>query len=501
MKTNTLFTLLVLIVIAACSEAPQEESTNSTAVTSDTTANEVASSTGITPPVPSVDVPYMKKTLNAENGGVLVYETGSIVSFPANAVLYSDGSPVEGDFEVEYREFHDPIDIFFSGIPMGYDSAGISYNFISAGMCELKASQNGQELMVNPGANPTVDMVSKDSNPAHNLYYYNENEEAWIPKGKSVIEDIPEPTGEPIAKEEEPAKPKKKDPSKHSFFITIDETMKDVSEYAGFDQMHFQIADQEKGYNPADAKKQWTGVAVKKSDKFTGKYLVTFTGVNITKTYLTDPVFSEEQYEQAMAHYNKVMAEYEANLKQLKAEQAEWEAQQAAIIAQNRKIDSMNEIIAQRNAETIAYNKQMAKAKAKMDSLEKLTLNVSDAEFTQNLYTVSRGFALSSFGTWNCDNPMFVKEGFVATNVTFKGFEDSTPAFTVIYKKHNSVFPGNYQTFRNLPNTHEIIFIVQGNALLFGIVKDDALSKTVDLEIMDLTNVSFNEVKKQLMTF
>jgi hypothetical protein len=96
---------------------------------------------------------------------------------------------------------------------------------------------------------------------------------------------------------------------------------------------------------------------------------------------------------------------------------------------------------------------------------------------------------------------MFVKEGFVATNVTFKGFEDSTPAFTVIYKKHNSVFPGNYQTFRNLPNTHEIIFIVQGNALLFGIVKDDALSKTVDLEIMDLTNVSFNEVKKQLMTF
>lgn len=308
----------------------------------------------------------MKQKLDANTGGSFVYETGSIVKFPENAVLYKNGSQVVGEIEIAYREFHDPIDIFFSGIPMDYDSAGTSYNFISAGMCELKAYQNGEELIVNPSANPIIDMVSKDEDPAHNLYYYDELASQWVPKGKPSINDFKEPENKPEISSELPVKPKKFNPKKYSFNISIEQL---GSEFAGFDDMTFQIADEEKNYDPADAGIQWYSVDVQKSTKMTGKYIVTFSNATTTRTYITDPVFSEEEYEKAMATYNKVVAEKETAMKKQEEELAAWETKQGAIIEQNRKIDSINKAIEALNAITLENNKKIEAQNEKIAAL------------------------------------------------------------------------------------------------------------------------------------
>ncbi|GAB5417321.1 MAG: hypothetical protein Crog4KO_29030 [Crocinitomicaceae bacterium] len=91
---------------------------------------------------------------NAE-GGVYVHNSGSRINIPANAVTYADGTPVEGAYELQYREFRDQADIAFSGIPMTYDTGGKTYNFSSAGMFELRAMQGDEELKLSKPA--TVD--------------------------------------------------------------------------------------------------------------------------------------------------------------------------------------------------------------------------------------------------------------------------------------------------------------------------------------------------------
>lgn len=497
MKTS-LYLLPLVVLMISCGEE-----SNKTLDQSDSNNNEQAKpelTAGIKPPAPSVNVPFMEKKISAEQGGAFVYETGSIITFPQNAVLHADGTPVSGEFDVIYREFHDPIDIFFSGIPMEYDSAGVQYDFISAGMCEMKAYQNGEELIVNPAANPNVSMVSKDADPAHNLYYYDESKNSWVNNGKPNVEAFKDPEEKP-AEISLPIKPKKIDPQKNSFFISVEEL---GSEFAGFDKMYFQIADEEKNYNPSDAGIQWYSVDVKKSSKMKGKYLVTFANTSTSRTYITDPVFSDKDYDKAMLTYNKVITEKAEAIKKQEEELAAWEAKQAAIIAQNTVVDSINAVIEMRNKEIIAYNEKMINA-GEMNKLDMVSFR--DAAFAQNGYSITRGFDIEGFGVWNCDNPAVNQPGVVDTKVTYKNDELKNSSDNimdwmgnkVIYKSRNSLMAFDTKTFKNIPGSSEIIMIVKGDKLFYGEIKSDSKLIDVFMHQIDLSNTSFNDVKKKLM--
>ncbi len=479
MKNNVIIPILIAVLFTACN-APEQPAENE----AESPVHEEALpqlTSGIQPPALGINVPMMKKQLTAETGGSFVYSSGSIVTFPENAVLHADGSPVSGAFDVEYREFHDPIDIYFSGIPMAYDSMETTYHFVSAGMCELKAYQNGEELIVNPSANPSVDMVSKDADPAHNLYYYDEEQEKWMPKGKPEIKDFEDVEEKSLVKEELPLKPQKIDPKKYSFYISVEEL---GSEFAGFDDMYFQIADEEKNYDPADAGIQWYSVDVQKSPKMKGKYLVTFSNASQTRTYITDPVFSDEEYEKAIANYNKVLGEKEAQKKAMEAEKAKWDAWQAEIIAQNRIIDSVNQIIALQN-----------------EALEGADVKTfKDVKIPQGSYTIQRGFSFDSFGVWNCDNPIFKAQDFVKTQVNYEEPLE-IPNFSVIYESYNSVYNNNIGSFRNLPESNEVLFFIEGAKLYYGKVTSQEEEVDLTLKQMDISNISFAEIKKKLLGY
>lgn len=92
------------------------------------------------------EIPSTKYILSNNESKDLVYSSGTIINVPKNAVKYSNGNLVKGEYEFFYKEFRNPAEIIFSGIPMKYSSGGTEYNFNSVGMYEISAQQNGVEL-------------------------------------------------------------------------------------------------------------------------------------------------------------------------------------------------------------------------------------------------------------------------------------------------------------------------------------------------------------------
>jgi hypothetical protein len=90
--------------------------------------------------------PITTFTVTMAEGGTYTYPSGTKIHIPANAVRYADGSPVTGSYSINYREFRDPAEIAFSGLPMTYNEGREPANFSSVGMYEIRGSKDGKEL-------------------------------------------------------------------------------------------------------------------------------------------------------------------------------------------------------------------------------------------------------------------------------------------------------------------------------------------------------------------
>jgi hypothetical protein len=115
--------------------------------------------------------------LVAEKGGDLTYESGSTVHFEPNSICHEDGTPAHGEIEVSYREFRNQADILFSGIPMTYNENGETFNFNSAGMFELRATQNGKKLKLTKPAN--INFMATENLKDMNYYAMDDNTGEW----------------------------------------------------------------------------------------------------------------------------------------------------------------------------------------------------------------------------------------------------------------------------------------------------------------------------------
>lgn len=113
-------------------------------------------------------------TVDANQPIVLKIESGTRVWIPADALVDAQGNVVEGKVDISYREYHDPLDVMLSGIPMTYDSADAGYQFQTAGMFELQAVQRGREVFLKDGEKMRVDLQSMDEESAYNLYALDE---------------------------------------------------------------------------------------------------------------------------------------------------------------------------------------------------------------------------------------------------------------------------------------------------------------------------------------
>lgn len=335
----------------------------------------------IKPAFNDFNIPFNQFIFNAEIGDTIYYESGSILVFPPNAFLDKDGKLIKGEVKITYRELSDPIDFFISGIPMDYDSNGVKYTFESAGMMEMYGYQNDEPIFVNPQSKPEINLASKTTDNAHNLYYLDTLQRKWINKGKDVISVIDEtqesektadltriesskniiPT--PPFLLEKPNKPSGKMP-----MFSIDIEPGSVPELQAYNHLLFEVDKDEKNYDANQSKIKWSDVTVEKST-IKGKYLVTFIKGTKKLTYLTRPVFEGKSYDEALSLFESKKKEYDNLLsKRIEKEKKQKE------LAENREKE--NEETSRLNILIEARNKEIDKANGRKARIKQLVMYI-----------------------------------------------------------------------------------------------------------------------------
>jgi hypothetical protein len=140
----------------------------------------------IKPPFEGVDVPMNNFSFDASKDAKIETKEGTIITIPANSLVDSKGKKVKGKVDLTYRSINSPAEIIASGIPMTYDSSGVSYDFISAGMFEIGANQGSEKLEIAKGKNIDVDFASYKSGNDFSFYKIDQETGKWDFKGIST---------------------------------------------------------------------------------------------------------------------------------------------------------------------------------------------------------------------------------------------------------------------------------------------------------------------------
>jgi len=146
----------------------------------------------VNPPMKALATKGETITVNANEGGVYQFPSGSKMVVPRSAFANTYGALITGDIEIH-------LDFFLSGIPMEIDVDGKAGVLESAGMIEVYATQDGERLQMLPEKPIDIELKSKiafagDTPPAFNIYYLDEEKKEWSLEGKDKIEIAPKST-------------------------------------------------------------------------------------------------------------------------------------------------------------------------------------------------------------------------------------------------------------------------------------------------------------------
>ena len=429
----------------------------------------------ISPPLAHVVIPADTFTVDADSTTDITYKSGSKLHIPAGAFRDLNGNPIKGKVNLNYREFHDQKDIFLSGIPMTYDSAGSTYVFESAGMMEISASQSGKPLATNADKTIMVDMVSNTKEDRYNTYYLDTAAKKWVNLnqanldaqqldvstsllGNSASPDRPvveladtavtkceQELKQTIAavkavEKEKPMPIAKADKDKTKFHIVVDAG--EFPEIAMYKGVRFQVKD-EKNFDPGSAKTEWEDVKLKKLAGI--DYEVTFTKAGKTFKVVATPVVEGQDLAEAQKVYDQKFAQYQTKLSDKKAAEEKAKKEYAARVKETEKM------MADQRSRDSTYESHMTK--------------------TQLIY---RTISVNYFGIYNCDC-IGISPFSADISATFTDEDGNTLNCTVL----NLVEKNSLTLYPFYPKNGEckhFRFSPKGNEMLWGVTDDNKLA-------------------------
>ncbi len=486
-------------------------------------------------PIKDLEKKFTTYEIDASTGGVIKHTTGSELTIPANAFVRPDGTPATGKVNVRYREFHDAVDIFLSGIPMNYDSSGVKYQLESAGMMEVYANQAGEELSL--AKDKSLDMalkndIKKEKNQAYNIYELDPKSKRWIFRTSDRVERLSNSkyteaaqtdavttesnsieientkkmrtlVAESDAAEsdlkhlrlEAPAMPQKTTSSDYVFDINFNglqyrgvagnqttlrnmkENQSDINDLKRklYQGAMWKLVQSGSKLPSNYSTTQWDDIEV--VDK--GKNIFTLSLKKDDKVIAMDvtPVLVGKNYDKAMAEYNQRFAAFQAN-------------------------------VAEKEAKLNDLKQNFATEKAKERELSKKTSDEKVAAFRANGQAdlaseeilkeqVVNHFKVTSMGMWNCDRPL--EPDFLMVNSNFKAENgdalDNQMAF-MVSKKLNTV--SGFYASRNKP----LYFNPAMNYTLWMVTADNKLAIYTPKQFEDMKkmNISPNQSFDFVMT-
>lgn len=141
--------------------------------------HESHSTTSIIQPIKGLEIPVRTFKIDPHVDAKIELPNGGSIEFKANSFVDENGQPVEGEIDIKWKEYHSLTDILLSGIPMKYDSAGVSFDFVSGGMFTIDALNNGNSVDLAEGKKATVNLASYEDTPCFNFYELNEQTGEW----------------------------------------------------------------------------------------------------------------------------------------------------------------------------------------------------------------------------------------------------------------------------------------------------------------------------------
>ena len=138
----------------------------------------------IEPPVVAADIPFNEYLIHNDGSRTIKLSTGTVINIQQNIFEREDGKPIEGPITLKVREFHSAYDILRSGIPMSINSSQKDF-LQSAGMIELRANNNGNELKVKEGKQIEIALAGYNLSNGYDLYYTTDGN-SWSQTGRYV---------------------------------------------------------------------------------------------------------------------------------------------------------------------------------------------------------------------------------------------------------------------------------------------------------------------------
>jgi len=461
-----------------------------------------ASQPFVNPPMEDIQIPASQAAVAAVAGDTLTFNSGSRLIIPPRAFVDQDGRPVEGAVDIQFKEMHDFVDFFISGIPMHYDSNGIKYQLESAGMIELLGFKDGRRVQLAPGKEMAIELVSRvqmprinTAPPKYNIYRLDTEDRQWVYAGldriqliaeenpsdqtffdqlksnfQAVINQIEQNHRQNInaleaayslpEKPVEPTERRKDTPTieldflddfqEVEFYEDAQEKLEKIRQ--SFDGVIWQLAPNSSPVAPAQFEKIWQSASIQAVNE--QEFEITLRSENENLTLRVVPVLGTSGYQQALDKYRQQMEAYDRAL------------QQRAQALKNR-VDSLNR----------AKEALIAKEQQQFEStVEKMVKEGRiDPDQTGTFKVINR-FTVGQFGIWNCDRPIAPGDKTVPIKLIDQNGKKITgkTAF-VASKKHNTVF--QYLATNNTP-----ISFMDDSELLIWVVSEDnklAMLKTL----------------------
>jgi hypothetical protein len=483
----------------------------------------------IAPPLKNIDIPVQKYTLNAAKGGEFTSSSGSTIHIPQNAFADANGTVLQGDVDLHFREFHDAVDFFVSGIPMSYDSAGKQYQFESAGMVEVTGFKDSKPVRIAAGKKLDIKLKSVSAGRSFNLYRLDTVTRNWVYVGKDLARSASKTTlavtdkksntiaassnrdarkfeaqPEVIAidkKMEEakaegerqiaqlpalpdpPQKPMKANASHQRFNIDVDPS--EFPEMKQYKTAVFEVGPEaaNKKFSSETYRITWDDIQLSEgTQKGVNYYLTLKKGLESMKL-IVYPVLEGKEYQTAAKDY---------------------EAKEAAFTALKNQRAGNEQTI---RHDVDSYLANLTKKRQSLESQWKQNGSTESLAHAANNHSVIeeavnplekemiRSFSLSNFGIYNCDCPIDLPGGAqISIRVTDENGKDlGSKELYLVDKKVNGLFKFSakaYTDFRFDPAAPNVAWTVIGNKIY--ILKESEFSKlhTQGQEVLHMTAIN-----------
>lgn len=350
----------------------------------------------IAPPIPKMNIAENTLIISGNSDTTISYPSGTKVFIPANSFVDKYNKPVTGPFAIHFREFRDQYDQLFSGIPMTYDSAGVTYQFESAGMFEIGGTKNGENIFIANGKELAIDIPSTDLNNKFNFYYLDTVAKNWSYDNDNSLNSRLITAGiDSILHQnyhtsvKDIVIPKEADPNLDN--LVIDFNKDEFPELAMFKGVKFEFVDRNSKANNG-ANYVWEDVSVSRKEK--GHYMIEFTKGDTKKSFVTVPVMEKTELEKMLAEYDHIRVKRMNKLKAMS--------------------DSINSLKSKYEAEHHAskdHNEAISNLVSKGKFLTALNeyVDIASAKILSRQGTITRMAMVRRFGIYNFDCAPFAR--------------------------------------------------------------------------------------------